>query len=83
VTHYFFGGCRYWTPVRSDPENGRVFWRRVVNVETGKVEPHFEDGERVRLPLRSRVRGAIAWHASGPGPLGRVVERTRSMAGRS
>lgn len=83
VTHYFFEGCRYWTPVRSDPAEGRIFWRRVVNVETGEVEPHRHRGERMRLPLRSQLRGAVAWHATGPGVVGRAVERARSLAGRS
>jgi hypothetical protein len=41
VSHYYFEGCRYWTPLSSDPPLGRIFWRRVVNVETGEVEPHY------------------------------------------
>lgn len=82
VTHYFFEGCRYWTPLRSEPALGRYFWRRVINVETGEVEPHRYRGRIVRPPLRSRLRAEIAWRATGPGPLGRAAERLRKLASR-
>ena len=67
VTHYYFEGCRYWTPLTSDPPLGRIFWRRVVNVETGEVEPHYYQGKRVRLPLSATLRGAIENRPNGPG----------------
>ena len=50
-----------------------------MDIETGEVEPHRHHGERVRLSLRSQLRGAISWHATGPGPVGRAAERLRSL----
>jgi len=69
VTHYYFEGCRYWTPLASDPPIGRIFWRRVVNVETGEVEPHHYQGKRVRLPWLAALRGALEDRPDEPGPI--------------
>lgn len=69
VTHYYFEGCRYWTPLASDPPVGRIFWRRVVNVETGEVEPHRYQGRRVRLPLAATLRGSLEDRPGEPGPI--------------
>ncbi len=33
VTHYYFEGCRYWTPLLSDPMNGRIAWREPRSIE--------------------------------------------------
>ncbi len=79
VTHYYFEGCRYWTPLSSDPPLGRIFWRRVVNVETGEVEPHYYQGKRVRLPLVAAVRGALDFWLRGPGPIARTAQRARGL----
>lgn len=76
VTHFYFEDCRYWTPLNSDPPLGRIFWRRVVNVETGEVEPHHYKGKRVRLPLTASLRGALdARLAQAPEPVARGVLR--------
>lgn len=36
VTHYFFEGCRYYTPMLSRWPDGPVAWRQPFNIETGK-----------------------------------------------
>lgn len=60
VTHYFFEGCRYYTPMNSHPALPAYWWRRVTDVRDGRVVPHMVDGRRVRLPLQTRVRHAAA-----------------------
>ena len=32
VTHYFFEGCRYYTPLLSDWPDGDVAWRQPLNI---------------------------------------------------
>jgi hypothetical protein len=59
VTHCYFEGCRYYTPLYSDPPLGRYDWTRVVDITTGKEQPHVYNGERVRLPARTRARYAV------------------------
>lgn len=55
VTHYYFEGCSYYTPLRSDMARGRIFFRRIVDVTTGKLEPARIDGRRIPVPLVSRA----------------------------
>lgn len=56
VTHCYFEGCRYYTPLYSDPPLGRYSWRRVTDLTTGEVQPHVYAGKEVRLPLRTNLR---------------------------
>lgn len=56
VTHYYFEGCRYYTPLYSDPPLGRYHWREVVDIGNGERVPHVYLGQEVRLPLRVRAR---------------------------
>lgn len=58
VTHYYFEGCRYYTPLYSDPPLGRYSWRELTDIATGQVVPHVYAGREVRLPVRTRVRYA-------------------------
>lgn len=58
VTHYFFEGCRYYTPLHSDAALGRYAWRRVIDIGTGREQPHVYAGKQVRLPIRTRMRFA-------------------------
>jgi hypothetical protein len=55
VTHYYFEDCTYYTPFRSDFARGRVFFRQITDVSTGKVQPLRYKGTRVRPPLASRL----------------------------
>jgi hypothetical protein len=58
VTHYYFEGCSYHTPFRSDFARGQVYFRQITDVATGKVQPLRANGRRVRPPLRSRM---VTW----------------------
>lgn len=59
VTHCYFEGCRYYTPLYSDPPLGRYDWTRVVDITTGEEQPHIYNGKRVPLPARTRARYAV------------------------
>jgi Phytanoyl-CoA dioxygenase (PhyH) len=48
VTHYYFDGCCYYSPMESDPFYGRIFFRRPKNISTGTVMPNIYSG--LRLP---------------------------------
>ncbi len=50
VTHCYFEGCRYYTPLYSDPPLGRYDWTRVIDITTGQEHPHVYNGGAVRLP---------------------------------
>ena len=48
VTHYYFQGCTYFKPLRSDPLLGRVVIKRPKDVRTGKAVPSVYGGRPVR-----------------------------------
>ena len=37
MTHCYFDGCSYYTPFRSDFARGKVFFRQITDVTTGKL----------------------------------------------
>ena len=37
VTHYFFDDCGYTSPVENDVYAGQIYYRRIVDVSTGKL----------------------------------------------
>ncbi len=47
VTHYFFEGCSYYTPLGSVPFLGKIHHRDTVDIKTGKVVPSMVNGEPV------------------------------------
>lgn len=61
VTHYYFENCSYYTPLRSDLARGKVFFRQITNVETGKLVPARVNGRRLPVPLLSRGVTAKRW----------------------
>ena len=36
VTHYFFEGCAWYTPLFSDPMYGQIYFRELINIQTGE-----------------------------------------------
>jgi hypothetical protein len=58
VTHYYFDGCCYYSPMESDPFYGRIFFRRPRDIGTGAVMPNIYSGLRVSssfiLPMTLR-----------------------------
>jgi ectoine hydroxylase-related dioxygenase (phytanoyl-CoA dioxygenase family) len=50
VTHYYFGGCMYYTPLLSDPALGRMYVRRAVDIRTESVIPQYYNGQLIANP---------------------------------
>ncbi|MEO8218912.1 MAG: phytanoyl-CoA dioxygenase family protein [Acidobacteriota bacterium] len=50
VTHYYFSGCLYYTPLLSDAAIGKMFVRKSVNVVTGQLVPQYYNGLQVENP---------------------------------
>ena len=47
VTHYYFDGCSYYSPMESDPFYGRIFFRKPEDIGTGRIMPHIYSGSPV------------------------------------
>ena len=54
VTHYYFDGCCYYSPMASDPFYGRIFFRRPEDISTGATMPNVCSG--AGFPPRSSGR---------------------------
>ena len=48
VTHYFFEGCAYTSPVANDVYQGQIKYRKITNVATGDIVPNIISGAQVR-----------------------------------
>lgn len=59
VTHYYFSNCRYYTPMFSDPFNGRMKWREIVDISTGQNAPQHYNGKRVKTCYKTRLKQMI------------------------
>jgi hypothetical protein len=68
VTHYYFEDCTYYTPFRSDFTRGKVYFRQITDVATGKLQPLRSSAGRVRPPLVSRL---VTWRRRLERMLGR------------
>ena len=40
VTHYYFEGCSYYTPLGSEPFLGAIHFRNITDISTGRPVPH-------------------------------------------
>lgn len=52
VTHYFLEGCGYTTPLANDTYNGKVYYRDIVDIRTGKPVQNIVSGEEVGWMLK-------------------------------
>jgi len=50
VTHYYFDGCLYYTPLHSDPGIGRITPRKIYHAGDGSVVPQFYNGRMIANP---------------------------------
>jgi hypothetical protein len=55
VTHYYFEGCSYFTPLLSDEERG-LFRRYPVDIRTGRNVGGEIDGKPIRVPVAQRLK---------------------------
>ena len=50
VTHYYFEGCLYYTPLASDPGIGRLTPRKIYHAADGSVVPQYYNGKLIANP---------------------------------
>ena len=47
VTHYFFEGCGYTTPIASDPWSGSIHYRDILDIATSQKMPNIISGHEL------------------------------------
>ena len=72
VTHYYFEGCLYYTPLFSDLGLGKIVTRRIIDVRTHRVVPQFYNGAELANPGE--------WPPQPLPPWGAVASRSRRKA---
>ena len=55
VTHYYFEDCAYYTPMWSDPFAGRIAFRDIVDISTGREIPCVYGG----APINTRFLSVV------------------------
>jgi len=63
VTHYYFDDCAYYTPLLSDPVMGRIDFRRLTDISTGKAVPNRFAGENVPDAYVDAATSGALWEA--------------------
>jgi Phytanoyl-CoA dioxygenase (PhyH) len=66
VTHYFFEGCAYYTPLMSDPFYGEIFFREPVDVADGRQVPNVISGRCVPADFVSAVSPSVGGQGRRP-----------------
>jgi hypothetical protein len=56
VTHYYFDQCVYTQPLWSDLHGGRVMYKKVFDISTGRYVTPMYNGKPFRLPLQAHLR---------------------------
>jgi hypothetical protein len=74
VNHYFFEGCLYYQPQRSDPFLGRILWLDKRDVRTGRLIPQSYNGRPA--PVRRDFVQRLEWLARRAG-LDRALHGSR------
>ncbi len=60
VSHYYFDGCMYYSPRLSDMFANNLNLRQVVNIATGKVVQHSENGKPIETINTGKYRYAVS-----------------------
>lgn len=55
VTHYFFEGCGYTTPVANDINQGQIYYREIIDISTGNIQKNSISGHEVHADLINRL----------------------------
>jgi ectoine hydroxylase-related dioxygenase (phytanoyl-CoA dioxygenase family) len=71
VTHYYFEGCIYYTPLFSDMGLGKLVTRTIHDCRTGQPAPHFYNGKEIANPTQLPLRDLPRW-----GVVPRQAQRT-------
>jgi hypothetical protein len=61
VTHYYFEGCIYYTPLFSDLGLGHIVTRNVHDIRTGQPVPQFYNGAEIANPGQWPPQPLPAW----------------------
>jgi Phytanoyl-CoA dioxygenase (PhyH) len=77
VTHYYFEGCLYYQPQRSDPFLGQIQWLDKRDVRTGLLIPQVYNGRPARV--RRGFRQGLEWWARRAG-LDRMLKGSPLLA---
>lgn len=56
VTHYFFEGCGYTTPVANDINLGQIYYREIENISTNEITPNVISGVHVSDATVQRLK---------------------------
>jgi hypothetical protein len=56
VTHYFFEGCAYTTPVANDTFQGKIAFREIADIRSGELVPNVVSGAIVRNGFREAIK---------------------------
>lgn len=66
VTHYYFEGCMYYSPRLSDMFAYNFNLRHVVNIKTGEVVQHSENGKPIETINTGKYRYAVSHNFTWP-----------------
>ncbi|WP_193180630.1 phytanoyl-CoA dioxygenase family protein [Nisaea sediminum] len=55
VTHYYFKGCSYYTPLLSNWHKGDVFFRDITDIRTGELVPNAYLFDDTPAPPQQRI----------------------------
>ncbi|HEY9851487.1 MAG TPA: phytanoyl-CoA dioxygenase family protein [Leptolyngbyaceae cyanobacterium] len=56
VTHYYFSDCLYYTPLLSDPFLKRIYMKKITNIMTGEIVPHYYNGKRIEVEAEDKIK---------------------------
>jgi len=59
VTHYYFKGCSYYTPLGSVPFLGKILHREIIDIRTGEVVPNMVNGVPVPASFNGEPPGLL------------------------
>ena len=60
VNHYYFEGCMYYSPRLSDMFASNLNLRQIVNITTGKVVQHSNNGKPIQTVNTGKYRYAVS-----------------------
>lgn len=75
VSHYYFEGCMYYSPRLSDMFANNLNLRQVVNIATGKIVQHSDNGKPIETINTGKYRYAVSHKFTIPVLMKEVVKK--------
>lgn len=75
VSHYYFEGCMYYSPRLSDMFSNNLNLRQVVNIATGKVVQHSDNGKPIETINTGKHRYAVSHNFTFPILMKQIVKK--------